>query len=62
MKKLIIRKPGKIGFEEHSLVHSDSKQLRLKTVMTGISHGTERVTFLGKSFFRMKNWMMIPAP
>lgn len=50
-RQLIIEKPGVITYAEVNPGPVGPDQIRLKTILTGISHGTEMVAFLGQSPF-----------
>lgn len=51
-KHLIFSEPLKVAYEEITLPEPGPGQIRTRTVLSGISHGTEMVTFLGKSQFQ----------
>ena len=53
-KRLILAEPGKVAFEEFDPGTPGPGQVRAKAVLSGISHGTEMTSYLGKSPFIKK--------
>ena len=51
-KQLIFSEPLKVAYEDADLPEPGPGQIRTRAVMSGISHGTEMVTFLGKGPFQ----------
>jgi len=47
MKRLIIEKPGKIGFTEFKLENLGETQALARTLYSGLSHGTEMHAYRG---------------
>ncbi len=54
--KLIIVEPGKCGYEPLEVPDPGANQVLCRTVLSGISHGTEMTAFLGTSPFLKKKF------
>jgi 2-desacetyl-2-hydroxyethyl bacteriochlorophyllide A dehydrogenase len=50
-EKLIIAAPGKIAYRHVDIPEPGPGQVRLRTLLSGISHGTEMTSYLGRSPF-----------
>jgi len=55
-KQLIVPEPFQIAYEEVEVRPPGPGQVRARTVLSGISHGTEMAAFLGTSPFRKKKF------
>lgn len=50
-QQLVMTAPGKVGYEERAVGAPGPGQVRVKTILSGISHGTEMTVFTGTSPF-----------
>lgn len=50
-EKLFIAEPGKVGFRQVDVAAPGPRQVRVRTLLSAISHGTEMTSFLGRSPF-----------
>lgn len=55
-KLLVLKQPKQIGFEEYEERELLSNEVRIKTLYTGISAGTELTSYRGTSPFLNKKW------
>ncbi|NLM34649.1 MAG: zinc-binding dehydrogenase [Clostridiales bacterium] len=55
-KLLVLEGPKKVGFEEYEERPLTSKEVRIQTLYTGISAGTELTSYRGTSPFFSKKW------
>lgn len=55
-KELVFTEPRKIGFREYKERPVDSTEVRIKTLYSGISHGTEMNVYRGLAPFYDKTW------
>jgi len=56
IRQLVVPEPLKIAYEDIKLPPLGPGQVRARTVLSGISHGTEMAAFLGTSPFRTKKF------
>src|SRR5690606_3609893 len=54
--QLTINAPGKVGFETHDPQPLGAHDVRIATLYSGISAGTEMTAFLGTSPFLNRQW------
>ena len=55
-KLLVLEQPRQVGFEEYEERTIESNEVRIKTLYTGISAGTELTSYRGTSPFFTKKW------
>lgn len=55
-KLLVLEQPKKVGYEEYEERALESNEVRIKTLYTGISAGTELTSYRGTSPFFSKKW------
>ena len=53
---LVLEQPGKVGYEDYEERPLESNEVRIKTLFTGISAGTELTSYRGTSPFFNKKW------
>lgn len=53
-RQLIFSEPQRVAYEDHEVGAPAAGQIRVKTILSGISHDTEMVAFLGKAPFLHK--------
>ncbi|KKL73211.1 hypothetical protein LCGC14_2077210, partial [marine sediment metagenome] len=55
-KALILVEPGKVDFEEYEELELRTREVRVRTLFSGISHGTEMSWYKGTNPHLSKAW------